>query len=703
MTYYPEFNTPIKFALILVLCFLYFFCFKNQVLGQTYFSKFDFETGQISSYGIQLNKLNNLYLLSSPGICDYKNSFSSCAELTTFDDTGNTIWAKNFPWLKINKFSTIVTENEILVLGTTHPDYVSFSLVKLSHEGDSLEVKNIPFDGYLRFNNRNFFKYGDQYIISGQTQYAQDSMFYAGLIWLNADFTVDTIMHFPGNSGSFERGFEDEDGNCHIFMIYYDRPAKDQYYGYKKFDRYKKELHSWFDKTDDYYDMDGIMLDDGTKYFVRSTGFHEEIYKLDQTDSLLWVSRISRVTDRFNTSIFQICNNKDILITGYKTKNIFNDLRTLGNIVRISPDGVVKWDRGYGSLNDEEGFRILNYLRSIEENEGGDLIMGGSIEGGIGIPLYQYIVAEADLWVLKTDSLGCLNDDKCNDDNFIRYFPAELNFDQLTMRHKEWFTSTTGNTGKEEHWIHTFGKDTVRYDIEFGWQNFRKLKSTNTIDGTVINNITLVRMDEYGRVFGLENNSCTLCNSFLLYDFTLTEGDTFSLPYQFGDVIVSQVDTVFLLNGYPRKRMVLTHINEEMQTTYGNLIWIEGIGALNGILYYEDWQNHTRTHTTCYYDRDILKYTHPFSADCILSSTVDKSQNPPIIVFPNPTNHLVYYFPEQTLTLQKIEILDMTGRLRLSQKHDTGEVDVSSLTAGVYFLNFYTKKNEIITKKFIKI
>jgi hypothetical protein len=102
-----------------------------------------------------------------------------------------------------------------------------------------------------------------------------------------------------------------------------------------------------------------------------------------------------------------------------------------------------------------------------------------------------------------------------------------------------------------------------------------------------------------------------------LYDFTLKLHDTFTLPYGFGQAKVVQVDSIAFIPGYIRKRIILKHLNPTNQAKYGDLTWIEGIGSPNGILYYKDWQEGTKTALTCYYDRGEKRYSSTNDPDCM--------------------------------------------------------------------------------------
>lgn len=58
-------------------------------------------------------------------------------------------------------------------------------------------------------------------------------------------------------------------------------------------------------------------------------------------------------------------------------------------------------------------------------------------------------------------------------------------------------------------------------------------------------------------------------------------------------------------------------------------------------------------------------------------------------IYPNPTTGILNYADSNNSTWDKIEIVDITGAIVVSHLNSTAkQIDVSSLTTGIYFVRF---------------
>lgn len=64
------------------------------------------------------------------------------------------------------------------------------------------------------------------------------------------------------------------------------------------------------------------------------------------------------------------------------------------------------------------------------------------------------------------------------------------------------------------------------------------------------------------------------------------------------------------------QRLILDHNNPSNHQKFGPLIWIEGIGSPNGLLYYYDWLNGSKTDLLCYFDREKKRFTTTQDQNC---------------------------------------------------------------------------------------
>jgi hypothetical protein len=72
-----------------------------------------------------------------------------------------------------------------------------------------------------------------------------------------------------------------------------------------------------------------------------------------------------------------------------------------------------------------------------------------------------------------------------------------------------------------------------------------------------------------------------------------------------------------------------------------------------------------------------------------------------ITLHPNPVNDIVHIENNSSIEITSLSIYSLLGELLLSKQEDFNQIDISSLTSGVYFLKVVSERGEV-TKKFIK-
>jgi hypothetical protein len=78
--------------------------------------------------------------------------------------------------------------------------------------------------------------------------------------------------------------------------------------------------------------------------------------------------------------------------------------------------------------------------------------------------------------------------------------------------------------------------------------------------------------------------------------------------------------------------------------------------------------------------------------------------NRDISIYPNPANDFVIINNFQAIPFQTIELVDMTGRVMLSQKTNSQltKIDISQFSNGMYMLRFVDAKGTLLkTEKLI--
>jgi hypothetical protein len=66
------------------------------------------------------------------------------------------------------------------------------------------------------------------------------------------------------------------------------------------------------------------------------------------------------------------------------------------------------------------------------------------------------------------------------------------------------------------------------------------------------------------------------------------------------------------------------------------------------------------------------------------------------ISFPNPVSDKINI--STNITLDRIEIYNLLGNLVLKTDTNTNEIDVTSLTSGIYLISIYSGKEKIVKK-----
>lgn len=118
---------------------------------------------------------------------------------------------------------------------------------------------------------------------------------------------------------------------------------------------------------------------------------------------------------------------------------------------------------------------------------------------------------------------------------------------------------------------------------------------------------------------------------------------------------------------------------------------------VNKVLSYNDFTYNTSLQT--YYNNS--KTTYNYNSAIVLANEKFDTENATISVYPNPTkNQINFQFPNNQMA-ESIIILDITGKIMLTQSNSSNQVDVSQLSNGMYIIKA-NSEGKIFTNKFIK-
>lgn len=193
---------------------------------------------------------------------------------------------------------------------------------------------------------------------------------------------------------------------------------------------------------------------------------------------------------------------------------------------------------------------------------------------------------------------------------------------------------------------------------------------------------------------------------FLLYDFSLTEGDSI-LAESNGEYDlyfnVTDVDTIDY-NGVERRKITLQFYN------YAWVTWIEGIGNIEGLLM--DWRSYTmamdpmpNVRLRCYeHNEECLYSDFSFNEsiyDCYTPLYTGLEENETqnnILLYPNPAKERLYI--NTSLPIKELTICNLLGQeiQKCNMTEKTSSIDIRGLKEGVYFVKLSTEKGVYATK-----
>lgn len=203
--------------------------------------------------------------------------------------------------------------------------------------------------------------------------------------------------------------------------------------------------------------------------------------------------------------------------------------------------------------------------------------------------------------------------------------------------------------------------------------------------------------DDGGRVMYVPKDSM---QEFLLYDLTLSQGDTahnvyvetaWEDPMGLYDIHIGYVDSV-LINGAYRKRMIAN-----------SAYWIEGIGNTWGLLREHDpnvSQYYVELHCMSANDTTLYPTTQPGSCDLTVEMT-ESNLNDEVLIYPNPSYGKFTAAGAGKRNIENVSIFNSQGQLisiALTISDRLIQGDLERYGPGMYWLVINTTEGNIIRK-----
>jgi len=169
-------------------------------------------------------------------------------------------------------------------------------------------------------------------------------------------------------------------------------------------------------------------------------------------------------------------------------------------------------------------------------------------------------------------------------------------------------------------------------------------------------------------------------NEFILYDFSLEEGESLN-----GGLLIESVDSVQLTTGEYRSRW--------HYTTNSGEFYIEGIGSRDGFRTISDPIGPPNYDLMCVKKDGVEIYGSRCNEVVgVEEIQIDQSL---IKVYPNPSSSVFYVESEYELLM--VEVLDQSGRLIKSFQMNKRSYDISEISSGLYSVRIHTNKGIVIT------
>lgn len=99
--------------------------------------------------------------------------------------------------------------------------------------------------------------------------------------------------------------------------------------------------------------------------------------------------------------------------------------------------------------------------------------------------------------------------------------------------------------------------------------------------------------------------------------------------------------------------------------------------------------------------KDSNRTTYNYNSAITLSTAKPEIAITTITIFPNPTTSIVNLTISNAVTIDKVIVVDVTGKTVLQQNQNTTQVNVEKLAAGLYIIEAFSG-NDKFTSKFVK-
>jgi hypothetical protein len=609
-----------KYTIALLLCII--FPCTSSAQEDTYYKIFNYR---------EIDFPRAIFPDGNGNMWHYDVGWSDPALMRLYDEEQNLIKTVELP-LRLTPFianAGIKIGDRAFVFGITD-DAVGlyrYTLVSLDMEGEILVSKliELPEERVIRFTLRFMREFNGMLLLSGLIDFEEgiDGIFCIGLDPVTLEIQhyhvekfqnyveVGGFMSFPNDSTvalHFGFGHPSELG----FILLDEQLNLREIWKYE--DRLRKRAGSLQIQLPDGNFLIHARQESQPNWLV---GLDNSFMVVDQDQNIVH-RRFDGIVDNFHwPGTCKQLRDGDFLFIGGMASILEERMNYINPyLIRFSPEGELRWFRTILTFI-EDSRTVAGFFDDFYEDESGYIHLTGNCHTE-NVLLHDFLMA-------KVDQHGCFDTDRCNMIQVVDQPSDTLlyHYDDMVNFMKEWRYTRKNKDGSVEHIHYTMGPDSLYWHQEHlrkGENRYFTLR-INDESGTYIG-------DERYKIGVWPDGRVNFVEGWIsqgqlfakirenLYDFRLEPGDNFKLPFEHGTATVVSTDSIALIDGVLRKRIVLRHDNEANQRKYGYLTWIEGIGSPNGLLYFYDWERESQTELVCYHDRHRLRYLSDKYEDC---------------------------------------------------------------------------------------
>jgi len=437
------------------------------------------------------------------------------------------------------------------------------------------------------------------------------------------------------------------------------------------------------------------------------------INKLNSTlDTLLWSFELpfDNFTNSRKYDIFDFiqADNGDIIACGSVWDlghgSSTPDATFHGFVTRVTQNGEFSWLRMFRLPNSNPiipanrfGKYMQGGLYSMLELDDGRIVLGGTASATH--IQWNRLLVEGDTltynWILTVDANGCIEGEECQEVITLDGEIINSISGSLVDHDNQWNEASYGIVfGEVESRRYTFDSDS---SFRNGNWYTELLISSDEVGSA------WTGTDQYFRMSGSQVYELIDDTDYLLYDFALNVGDTFTVEPAGSwswsrDLVVTTVDSIVLMDQTKRKRLIFSCMDGT-----GEIVWVEGIGDLRGLLSVKSSCIFDINESLlCFSEQGEVLYQNSSAPDCWETTSTEYIERKKVNIHPNPTSDNL-----NISGMNHTEAIRYTIYSAAGVKMDVGEIrgnniPVHTLSPGVYVLELHTEYQKV-TKRFVKV